>query len=225
MVSSVFSTVKRYGDYGANFLLGTGSDRIGKEIGLAIKAGKRANLSLTDSIGIGFKKGVVRNSKDLEKSGGFIKNLIKTFKETPKAVADGWKGAQGFSKFTKAVKPLGKLLPFAMNALWLASSIPDIINRTKDEGIFGGIKEAAKTVAKMAVFSVSAAAGGVFGFAGLIGVPLLTGIAADKILGESYSIKKENEHKKNNPELNNPELNNPFAQNQVGQKLDIVSRA
>lgn len=219
MVSSVFSTVKRYGDYGANFLLGTGADRVGKEIGMAIKARKRANMSFTKSIGIGFKKGLARNNKDLVKSGGFIKNLTKAFKETPKAMADAWKNAKGFSKFTKALKPLGKLMPFAMNAIWLASSLPDIISRTKDEGIWSGIKETGKAITKMAIFSVSAAVGGVFGLAGTLGLPLLTGMVANKLLGDSYSEKKAEalEAKKH------AQVTNPFEQPKVGQKLDITS--
>lgn len=222
MVSGVFSTVKSYGDYGANFLLGTGADRVGKEIGMAIRARKKANLSMTKAIGIGFKKGFARNNLELAKSGGFFKNLIKTFKETPKAISEGWKGATGFAKIGKAVKPLGKLLPFAMNALWLASSIPDIVGRTKDEGIWGGIKEAGKAVAKMAVFSVSAAVGGVFGFAGMIGVPILTGMVANKILGKSYSEKKaEAEEAAQMAQQNNPFENKP----QVGKKLDVTSVA
>ena len=222
MVSGVFSTVRRYSNYGANFLLGTGADTVGKEIGMAIKNRKSANMSLPESIGIGFKKGYEITNKEVLESGGFFKNLKKAFKETPKAVSEGWNSATGFAKVGKALKPLGRLLPFAINVIWLASSIPDIVSRTKDQGLWGGIKEAGKAVAKMAVFAVSAAAGGVFGIAGMLAVPMLTGIVADKILGKSYGQKKaEAEEAKQQAQAEN----NPFAQNQVGQKLDIISAA
>ena len=222
MVSGVFSTVKRYGDYGANFLLGTGADTVGKEIGTAIKNRKSVNMSLPKSIGVGFRKGYELTNKEVAASGGFFKNLAKALRETPEAVKKGWKSAEGFAKVGKAIKPLGRLLPFAVNAIWLASSIPDIVSRVKDEGLWGGIKETGKAIAKMAIFSVSAAAGGVFGFIGMLGVPMLTGIVADKILGKSYGQKKaEAEEAKQQAQIEN----NPFAKNQVGQKLDIVSAA
>ena len=228
MVSSVFSTVKRYGDFGANFLLGTGADRVGKEIGMAVKARSRlkAPMNLPQSVITGFKKGIARNNKDLVKSGGFLSNLVKTFKETPGAMKTGWKNGTGFfSKLGKSIKPLGKLMPFAMNALWLAQSIPDIVGRTKEEGLWGGIKEAGKALAKMAVFSVSAAVGGTFGLLGMFGLPMVTGMLTDKIVGKSFREKKA-EAEEAQQQAQEQMQTNPFApQSKVGQKLDITSAA
>ena len=69
--------------------------------------------------------------------------------------------------------------------------MPTIIERTKDEGIWGGIKETGKTIVKMASFmlgsALGAAFGGIGGFAGGIALSCL----ADKVLGEDYKIKKE----------------------------------
>ena len=192
--ASLYSKAKLYGDYGANFLLGTGADRIGKEIGMAVKsrARKSVGMSITKAIGTGFKKGILRNHADLAKNGGFIKNLLKTFKDTPSAMGAGWKSGTGIlSKFSKSLKPLGKLMPFAMNALWLASSIPDIVARTKDEGIWGGIKEAGKAVTKMGIFSLTAAIGNAaFGLAGGFILPMATSIVVDKILGSQQTVIK-----------------------------------
>lgn len=224
--SSVLRTAKRYGDYGANFLLGTGADRIGKEIGMALKPRARQTLgmSIPNAIGTGFKKGMARNHAELAKNGGFIRNLWSAIKGTPKAMGQGWKEGTGlFSKMGKFVKPLGKLMPFIMNALWLAQSIPDIASRTKDEGIWGGIKEAGKAVVKMGVFSLSAAVGSTFGLVGMFGLPIVTGMVADMLLGKSYGEKKaEAEAEKQQAQ----QQNNPFApQSKVGQKLDITSAA
>ena len=225
-LSGVLRTAKRYGDYGANFLLGTGADRIGKEIGMAVKgrARKAVGMSIPQAIGAGVKKGIARNHAELAKNGGFLRNLWANIKNTPSAMGKGWsEGAGIFSKIGKAVKPLGKLMPFIMNALWLAQSIPDIVARTKDEGIWGGIKEAGKAVVKMGVFSVSAAVGSTFGIAGMLALPIAAGMVTDMIVGKSYGEKKaEAEAEKEQAQ----QQQNPFAQqSKVGQKLDITSAA
>ena len=190
--SQVLGTMRHAGNYGANFLLGTGSERMGKEIGLAIKARKRAGMSLTKSVGAGFSKGFKRTNADLLKSGGFFKNLWGNLSATPSRMAAGWKEGTGIlSKLGKSIKPLGKIMPFAMNALWLASSIPDIASRTKDEGLWGGIKETGKAVAKMGIFSLAASVGGAaFGIVGSLGLPIVAMMASDMILGKSYGQKK-----------------------------------
>ena len=112
-------------------------------------------------------------------------------------------------------------MPFAFNALWLAQSIPDIVARTKDEGIWGGIKETGKALANMAVISVAAAAGATFGFAGMIGLPIAAGIAFNMVMGEPYKTKKEAEAEalKKQAQQQNPFIEQPA----VGQKLDIIS--
>ena len=220
---SILSTAKRYGDYGANFIFGTGSSTIGTAIGDSIKNRKAANMSLSKSILKGFKDGFVKNNNEVAKSGGFIKNLLKTFKETPAAMGAGWKSGNGFfSSLKNSIKPLGKLMPFAMNALWFAQSLPDIIGRTKEEGIWGGIKETGKTLINMATFSISAAVGGTFGLVGMFGLPILTNMITSKIIGKTYGEKKAEEAEAQQL----AQQNNPFTTNpQVGKNLDITSAA
>ena len=225
MVSGVFSAAKRYGEYGANFIFGTGSEVMGRKIGQAIKARSRTGMSLPKAIGTGFSRGFEKTNVQMAASGGFFKNLIGTFKATPGKMAAGWKNGSGiFSKLKGFVKPLGKLMPFAMNALWFAQSIPDIAARTKDEGIWGGIKETGKTLANMAVISLAASVGGAFGIVGMLGLPIAASMLTGAILGKSYRDKKaEEEAAKQEAQQAN---NNPFlAQQKVGQKLDITSAA
>lgn len=225
MVSGVFSTVRRCGEYGANFLFGTGSEVMGRKIGQAIKVRSRAGMSLPKAIGTGFSKGLTKTNVQMAASGGFFKNLIGMFKSTPGNIVAGWKSGTGIlSKLKGAVKPLGKLMPFAMNALWFAQSIPDIVGRTKEEGIWGGIKETGKALLSMGVFSLAASVGSAaFGMLGMFGLPIVANMITTAIVGKSYREKKaEEEAAKQEAQANN----NPFlAQSQVGQKLDITSAA
>ncbi|MCR5265932.1 MAG: hypothetical protein K6E29_04990 [Cyanobacteria bacterium RUI128] len=225
MVSGVFSTVRRCGEYGANFLFGTGSEVMGKEIGQAIKARSRAGISLPKAVGAGFTKGFNKTNAQMAASGGFLKNLIGTFKATPGQMSAGWKSGTGIlSKLKGAMKPLGKLMPFAMNALWFAQSIPDIVGRTKEEGIWGGIKEAGKALLNMGVFSLAASVGSAaFGMLGMFALPIAASMLTAPIIGKSFREKKaEEEAAKQEAQANN----NPFLkQSQVGQKLDITSAA
>lgn len=225
MVSSVFSTVRRCGEYGANFLLGTGSEVMGKKIGQAIKTRSKTGMSLPKAIGTGFKVGYNKTNAQMAASGGFFKNLIGSFKATPGRMAAGWKSGSGFfSKIKGALKPLGKLMPFAMNALWFAQSIPDIVGRTKEEGIWGGIKETGKALANMAVISLAASVGSAaFGMVGMLALPIAASMLTGAVLGKSYREKKaEEEAAKQEAQAQQ----NPFVQQQtVGKKLDITSAA
>jgi len=223
MVSSVFSTMKRCGEYGANYLLGTGSQRVGKEIGLAIQAHSKAGMSLPKSVITGFSKGVARTNKDLAKTG-YFKHLGATFSAIGKEMSAGWKGAKGFSKLTKAIKPLGKAMPFIMNALWLAQSIPDIVSRTKDEGIWGGIKETGKALANMAIFATASAVGATFGTVAMLALPIAVSMITTPLIGEPYSAKKAKEEEAQK-QAQNQAGGNPFEKEPVvGQKLDVTSK-
>ena len=57
MISNVISTARKCGSYGANFLFGTGSNTVGKEIKDVYNARKTLNLSRTQAIRQGFKDG------------------------------------------------------------------------------------------------------------------------------------------------------------------------
>ena len=214
--TQILGTMRKAGGYGADFLLGTGSATMGKEIGLAIKNRKQANMGLIKSVRTGFKDGFVKSNAELKANGGFFKNIWTNLSKTPERMSAGWKEGTGFfSKLGKSIKPLGRLMPFAMNALWLAQSIPDIVSRTKDEGLWGGIKETGKTLLKMGGISLAAAVGGTFGIAGMLGLPIVAMIAGDLLLGKSYGQKKAEAEAKAKEEA-------AQRQNQIaGQNLDV----
>ena len=222
MVSGILSTAGKYGEYGAHFLFGTGAMTTGERMGKAIKCRKRLNMNLSSAAGYGLKNGVQKSYAEMKAAGGFFKSLGKTFSELPGNMAAGWKGARGISKVWHAIKPLGKVMPFIGNALWFATSIPDIVDRAKTEGIWGGIKETGKTLINMGVFSLAAAVGGAcFGLGGTLILPIVAGMLTTAIIGKSWGEKKAEKE----AEQMAQNQNNPFAQQpQVGQKLDIVSR-
>ena len=227
MVSGVYSAAKRYGEYGANFLLGTGSTTMGNVIAETVKTRKANNLGLTKAIGKGFKDGFYKSHAEMKAAGGFFKNLKQTFKTVGKNMSAGWSEGTGFfSKLGKSIKPLGKLLPFAMNALWLASYIPDIVKRTKDEGIWGGIKETGKALTNMAVVSLACAIASPFGLALGFIAPVVAGMATNAIIGQPYSVKKAEaeEAAKKQAEAQTQGSTNPFDRNpRVGQKINYMA--
>lgn len=221
MVSSILSTAGKYSEYGAHFLFGTGAEKMGEVVKQAVK-GRAANVSMRKALGAGIKDGFYASYNEMKAAGGFIQNLKKTFTKIPGNMAAGWKGASGLSKVWQAIKPLGKAMPFVMNALWFAGSIPDIVGRTKEEGIWGGIKETGKTLINMGVISLAATLGSAcFGLGGAIIVPMIAGIATKAVIGKTWGEKKAEEEALKNEQSGQ----NPFAQqSQVGQKLDVVSR-
>ncbi len=189
-ITGVTSTVGRYVDRGANFIFGTGSTTIGNQVKKAVKIRKRTGDSFIRSVANGFSSGVKKNNVELAKVG-FFKNTWNTLKNIPKEMGAGFKNGKGLGKIGQFLKPLGKTLPFAMNVMWIASTLPSIIERTKDEGILGGLKETGKTVVKMASFALGSALGAAFGgFGGFVGGIALSCLA-DKVLGEDYKFKKE----------------------------------
>ncbi len=191
-IGNAMSTFGKYADRGANFIWGTGSHIIGEEIRAAVKA--RSRMGRSDSfvraVGNGIVKGVKKDNARLA-GAGFFKTTWNTLCAIPGEMAAGFKGATGLGKITKSLKPLGKALPFAMNVLWIAGSLPNIIERTKDEGIIGGLKETGKTIVKMGSFALGSALGMAFGgFGGFVCGMALSSLA-DKVMGEDYKVKKE----------------------------------
>lgn len=191
-LGNAVSTFGRYADKGANFIFGTGSHTIGEEIRSAVKARNRfgRNDSFVRAVGNGIVKGVKKDNAQLAKAG-FVKKTWETLRSIPGDMAAGFKGGKGLGKIGKFLKPLGKALPFAMNLLWIAGSMPNIIERTKDEGILGGLKETGKTIVKMGSFALGSALGAAFGgVGGFFGGIILSGLA-DKVMGEGYKDKKD----------------------------------
>lgn len=221
MVSSILSTAGKYGKYGAHFLFGTGAETMGQVIGKSVKGRKAANISMSKALRTGFSDGFSASYKEMKEAGGFFKSIRKTFSEIPGNMAEGWKNARGISKLWKSLKPLGKAMPLIGNALWFATSIPDIVDRAKTEGIWGGIKETGKTLINMGVFSLAAAVGGAcFGLGGVLILPFVAGIATNAIIGKTWGEKKAEKEAEQMAQAQQ----NPFAQQpQVGQKIDYMA--
>lgn len=203
-LSSVMSNIGKYSGYGANFILGTGSETIGKEVEAAVRARKTTGKGLTSSIFDGFSKGVTKSNQQVSETG-FLKGLRKTFSSLPEEMGNGWKNAdvagkgvfkKYLTKTGKFLKPIGKTMPFLFNALYLLSAIPSIMDRTKDEGIFAGVKEAGKTIGKMGLYAFGAAVGAAFGGIGLVAGTVVAGLASEFIFGKDYSIEKDEKNEK-----------------------------
>lgn len=191
LVSAV-STFGKYADKGANFIFGTGSHTVGKSIRTAVRVRNAHGRSdsFVRAVANGFVNGVKKDNAQLAKVG-FVKKTWDTLRSIPGDMVSGFKGGKGLGKIGKFLKPLGKALPFAMNVLWIAGSLPNIIERTKDEGIIGGLKETGKTIVKMGSFALGSALGMAFGgVGGFFGGMILSGIA-DSVMGEGYKDKKD----------------------------------
>lgn len=191
-IGNAISTFGKYADKGANFIFGTGSHTIGKSIRTAVKVRNAHGRSdsFVRAVANGFANGVKKDNAQLAQIG-FVKKTWQTLRSIPGDMAAGFKGGKGLGKLGKFLKPLGKALPFAMNVLWIAGSLPNIIERTKDEGILGGLKETGKTIVKMGSFALGSALGMAFGgVGGFIGGMVLSSIA-DWAMGEGYKDKKD----------------------------------
>ncbi|MCM1296022.1 MAG: hypothetical protein NC311_10815 [Muribaculaceae bacterium] len=204
MVGSVMSSIGKYSGYGANFILGTGSETIGKEVQAAYQARKTTGKGIAGSIFDGFSKGVTKSNQQVAETG-FLKKLGNTFTSLPSEMGKGWTNADVANKgvlkkyLTKTgqfLKPLGKTMPFLFNALYLLSAIPSIMDRTQDEGAFAGIKEAGKTIGKMGLYALGAAVGAAFGGIGILGGTAVAGLASDFLFGKDYSVKKDEQRAK-----------------------------
>lgn len=227
-IGTAWNTAKRYGNYGANFLFGTGAEVVGNEVRTAVQARKATGAGLTSSIFDGLKKGMAQSNQQVAQTG-FFTNLKNMFSSLPSEMSSGWKNADVVGKgvigkyWTKSkqfLKPLGKTMPFAMNALWFLSSVPSIMERTQDTGVWGGVKETAKTLGKMAMCSIGSIVGAAFGgFGAIIGGS--AGIMlSDFLFGKDYAMEKA---EKQETLAKAQEVLYGNEQNQTGKILDYKS--
>lgn len=187
---SLLGNVGRYADRGANFIWGTGSNIVGDEIRAAVKNRKATGDSFVRSMRNGLSNGFKKDAQRLE-GQGFFKTTWNTLRAIPSEMATEFKSAKGLKKLYKVFSPLKKAFPFLMNAMWVASSIPNIVDRCKDEGFFGGIKETTKTLFKMASFALGSALGAAFGGVGCFVGGMALSVVAEKIAGEGHKDKKD----------------------------------
>ena len=201
-----------------DFVLGTGNEKFSKTLtdsfyGAVNSEGKRAGGKHFKNFWTQLKEATLeaeKNNKKLQnKNGGFWKNMWKQTTTIPSRMKAGWR--HGVSKATKAgskakwwgglkgsVGALGKRLPLLGGLFMIALEIPNIIGATKDNGIFGGAAETAKTATRV----TSGMIGGAIGAALLTPIPVVGPIIgsivgymagdglASIITGKSHSEKK-----------------------------------
>lgn len=214
-VSSILSKVKNYGNCGANFIFGTGSDVIGQSVRSAVKNRKTSGQSFGRAVFNGFTDGVKTSNKQTAQTG-FVKQVKNAFSSLPNEMKDGWNNAKTagksgigkyFSKIGGFLKPISKVMPFAFNALMALSFVPSIMERAQDEGISGGIKETCKSIGKMSMYALGSAVGAAFGGIGAIAGFSAATIAADSILGKDYLTEKNEKEEKMSTCLSQSEQN------------------
>ena len=108
----------------------------------------------------------------------------------PKDIATAWKGSSGIWGTTKAI---GGQLLHRLPLLFVAFELPNIFSAYKDEGLFGGTVELAKSAtrftASMAGFIVGQSLIPIPLVGGLLGA-ILTEKVTSLVLGKSHSEKK-----------------------------------
>lgn len=142
----------------------------------------------------------------------FFKDMGKLITSTPKELNTAWKSGSGFFSKCKALgKPLAKRVPLLGNALLLAFELPNICSAFKEEGLTGGLKETGKAGAKLAAASAGAAIGtALFPGAGSIIGGIIGWTAGEwlmsKIVGKSYTEKKEEQLAQSNQMQNQSQM-------------------
>lgn len=204
-----------------DFVLGTGNEVFSKTLtdsfyGIAGADKKRTGgkhfKNFWTQLKEATKKAESHNIKQQKLHGGFWKNMLHQTKTLPRKVATGWKvGAKNAAKANKikwwgglkgSVGALGKRLPLLGGLVMIATEIPNIYRATRDNGIFGGAAEAAKSATRVTAGMV----GGAIGAALLAPIPVVGPILgsiigymagdglASLITGKSHSEKiAENE--------------------------------
>ena len=179
-----------------NFTLGTGNEDIAKMITHQVRNRKANGQNYLTALYTGTKKGIGYSHKKSIKNGGFLKSLKKGIGEIP----NGWKNGKGFfGKPWGAIKGIGKAMPAAFAFLTVASQIPNVYKAVKEKGVFQGVKETGKTVARLTTGALFAAIGTAIAspipvvgslLGGMVGYSVGDWLAT-KIVGKSYSEKAE----------------------------------
>ena len=204
-----------------NFVFGTGQDAFMNALsdtfhGVADKAGKRTCgkhfTGFWEQLKDAFKQTKAHNADLLSQNdNSFWKAQWKSLKTIPEVVMDGYKeggkNLTGLSKVWGHTKGVGsglmKRMPLIGSVITLATSLPNIIKATADEGIVQGVAETAKTGVRLGVGSAGAMVGmalcaplGPFAIVGALVGGAIGDIVASKIVGKSYSERKDEEAEK-----------------------------
>lgn len=189
---SFWETAKKVGNTYMNFSFGCGQDQ-----------------KFFESIFGRNEKKVKMSIKGAWKEAKLGESWWQTFKDafTPSKMGEEWRlyreGAEGVKaagKLRSAGRFFLKRMPFIGNAVALGFAVPNVYRAFTDKenggGLGAGIKETAKEGVKFAAFAAGAALGAMVPVPGLnILTSIVGGMAAgwiaDKILGKSFTDKKE----------------------------------
>ncbi len=185
-----------------NFILGTGSEDVGKMLKHRIKNRKAHGESYGRALYDGTKRGIKFSHAKQMKAGGFWKNLGKSFCAFPAEIK---KGKGFFGKIKGGIKGVGKTMPALFAFLTLAGEIPNAYKATKEKGIGQGVKEIGKTAVRLTT-------GALFGAIGSAILPVGGSIVGwmvgdwigSKLVGRSYSEKAEDKIEQKPSEQTNP---------------------
>ena len=179
-----------------NFILGTGSEEIGKRIKDTVKYRKQHNLSYPKALATGFSRGVKKSYNLSQRRGGYWKSVKNGFK----AIPDGWKAGKGFGKLTGAFKGMGKAMPALMAFSTIAFELPNIYKATKEKGVGQGAKEVGKAAVRLTTGALCAALGtAILPIGGSIVGWMVGDWIGSKIVGKSYSEKAEGQEEPHQP--------------------------
>lgn len=184
---SFWDTAKKVGNTYMNFTFGCGQDS-----------------KFVESI-FKEKKGVKEAWHDAKLGESWFQSFKDAF--TPSKMSEEWKlyreGAEGVKaagKLKSAGKFFMKRMPFIGNAVALCFEGPNVYRAFTDKehggGLGTGLVETAKAAVKFTAFAAGAAIGGMVPVPGLniltsMAGGMLAGWVADKILGKSFTDKKE----------------------------------
>lgn len=213
----MWNYVKRGAQIAPDFVLGTGNEKFSNALtesfyGAKNAAGKREGGKHFKNFWSQLKDATLKvekyNKEQRRLHGGFFKNMWHQTRSIPGRMKAGW--VQGSKVAAKAgnvkwwgglkgsVGALGKRLPLLGGLLAIAVELPNIISATKDNGIFGGAAETAKTATRV----TSGMVGGAIGAALLTPIPVVGPIIgslfgyfagdalASLVTGKSHSEKK-----------------------------------
>lgn|SRR5574344_195257 len=199
MVPKMAGYVRRIGNVAPEFIFGTGSDLVGTTM-------RGTKGSVWTKAKSGFKA-LESSINAASKEGGFFKRLWKNLLETPGTIKDAAKEAAKVAEaagknkiwagFKGAFKGIGKKMPFIASALLVIGELPNIFTAIKEKGLVQGLKETAKTGARLAGGATCAAIGSAIcpGIGSLIGWVVGDWLTS-KIVGKSYTEQKDDEKAK-----------------------------
>lgn len=230
-----------------DFVLGTGNEVFSKTLtdsfyGIANAEKKRVGgkhfKNFWTQLKNATKEAEKHNIRQQRLHGGFWKNMVYQTKTLPRKVSTGWKvGVKSAAKANKikwwgglkgSVGALGKRLPLLGGLVMIATEIPNIYRATKDNGIFGGAAEAAKSATRVTAGMVGGAIcaallspipvvgpvlGSIVGYMAGDGLAsLITGKSHSEKLAEKEAVAEKQTQQGSGQQSFDTGTTNPFAQ-------------